>query len=112
MRKRGFHILLGLIIFSVDVVEAQAAVVEPEQAHLAHTTQISQNTVAAPAIGKQETLHQRGGVMFVHVDIMSFEPPLAVVTLVFDFFRHLVPTTNDAFVWSSRVNNISSSSDR
>ena len=45
-----------------DVVEAQAAVVEPEQAHHAHTTQRSQNTVAAPAIGKQETLDQRRDV--------------------------------------------------
>ena len=43
-------------------MEAQAAVVEPEQAHHAHTTQRSQNTVAAPAIGKRETLHQRGDV--------------------------------------------------
>ena len=50
--------------------------------------------------------------MSVHIDIKSFEPPLAVVTVGFRFFRHLVPTTNDAYVWSSCVNHISSSSDR
>ena len=44
--------------------------------------------------------------MSVHIDIMSFEPPLAVVIVGFRFFQHLVPTTNDAYVWSSHVNHI------